>query len=87
MGVEPKDRGTLLLVDNQSSIKLANNPIFHKRSKHIIIRYHFIRERIEMGGIDLEFVRALSVASDDLTKHVGVKVLDIRFFLMAMTSG
>ena len=64
MGVDRKEGGTLLLVDNQSSIKLANNPIFHKRSKHIAIRYYFMGERIEMGEIDLKFVRALSMGAD-----------------------
>ena len=49
MGIDAEEGGTLLLVDNQSAIKLAINPVFHKRSKHIAIRYHFIRERIEMG--------------------------------------
>ena len=40
MWVNPGESVTLLLVDNQSSIKLAKNPVFHKRSKHIAIRFH-----------------------------------------------
>ena len=87
MGVNPGESGTLLLVDNQSSIKLAKNPVFHKRSKHIAIRFHFIREKVENGEFSLEFVRTLSMAADQLTKHVGVKVLDIGKNLMGMTSG
>ena len=35
--------GVLLLGDNESSMKLAENPVFHKRSKHIEIKYHSIR--------------------------------------------
>ena len=51
MGIDAKEGGTLLLVDNQSNIKLAKNPVFHKRSKkHIDISQHFTRERIEMWG-------------------------------------
>ena len=46
-----------------------------------------VRERIEMGEIDLKFVRTLSMAADQLTKHVGVKVLEIGKGLMGMTSG
>ena len=40
-------------------MKLAENPVFHKKSKHIAIRNHFIRERNEMGEKDLEFVGPL----------------------------
>ena len=36
----------IILVDNQGSLKLAENPEFHKRTKHIDIIYHFIRECI-----------------------------------------
>jgi hypothetical protein len=35
---------TILYCDNQSCIKLSENPVFHDRSKHIKIRYHFIRD-------------------------------------------
>ena len=37
----------LLLGDNESSLKLAMNPVFHQRSKHIRIKYHSLRDRIE----------------------------------------
>ena len=87
MGIQKEEGGTLLLVDNQSSIKLAKNPVFHKRSKHIAIRFHFIREKIDSGEMQLEFVRTLAMAADQLTKHVGLKVLDIGKKLMGMTSG
>ena len=53
---------------------MAKNSVFHKKGKHIVIRCHFTRERIEMREIDLEFVRTFSMATDQLTKHVGVKV-------------
>ena len=87
MGANPESGGTLLLVDNQSSIKLAKNPVFHKRSKHIAIRFHFIREKVESEEFNLEFVRTLAMAADQLTKHVGVRVLEIGKELMGMTSG
>ena len=87
MGIDQREGGTLLLVDNQSSIKLAKNPVFHKRSKHIAIRFHFIREKIQSGEMDLKFVRTLAMAADQLTKHVGVKVLEVGKALMGMTSG
>ena len=87
MGIEPEEGGTLLLLDNQSAIKLARNPVFHKRSKHIAIKYHFIREKVENKEFNFEFVRTLSMAADQLTKHVGVKILGVGKTLMGMCSG
>ena len=47
----------LLLGDNGSSLKLVENPVFHKRSKHIEIKYHSIRERVSKKKISLHFVK------------------------------
>ena len=42
-----KDAGpTLIYEDNQGAISMAKNPVFHKRTKHIQIRYHFVREAV-----------------------------------------
>ena len=41
MGVDGDGHGVLLLCDNQSYMKIAQNPVFHKRSKHIAMRFHF----------------------------------------------
>ena len=87
MGIEIEEGGTLLLLDNQSAIKLAKNPVFHKRSKHIAIKYHFIREKVENKEFNFEFVRTLSMAADQLTKHVGVNILGVGKTLMGMCSG
>ena len=65
----------LLLGDNESSLKLAGNPVFHKRSKHIEIKYHSIRERVSKKKISLQFVKNEDQAADMLTKPVSVKVL------------
>jgi hypothetical protein len=42
--------------DNQSCIKLFENPVFHDRSKHIEIRYHFIRDRVQRGVVRLQYI-------------------------------
>ncbi|XP_076547399.1 uncharacterized protein LOC143305951 [Osmia lignaria lignaria] len=47
---------TKLYVDNQSTIRLVRNPEFHKRTKHIDVKFHFIREKSESGEIDIVFV-------------------------------
>ena len=53
--------------DNQGAIKLAYNPVFHQRSKHIDIRYHFIRDEIQ-NGIDLVYVPSEKNVADIFTK-------------------
>ena len=77
----------LLLCDNQSSMKIAQNPVFHKRSKHIAIWYHFIREKVESGEVVLQFIGTKLMVADQMTKHVGVQVLAMGKELMGMTSG
>ena len=42
--------------DNTSAISLSKNPIQHSCTKHIEIRYHFIRDHVQKGDIELEFV-------------------------------
>jgi len=48
-----------VLTDSKSARKLAKNPKFHKRSKHIDITYHFIRECISKKRVKLAFVRTI----------------------------
>lgn len=58
----------LYFMDNQSAIKLIKNPEFHKRSKHIDIRYHFVREKFEEGEFVLEYVSSNNMIADIFTK-------------------
>jgi hypothetical protein len=73
-----------LLADNEASIKLANNPVFHKRSKHIAIKWHWIRERVEEGEVVVDFVGTKEMAADMLTKHASPKVLKVGKALVGM---
>ncbi|GJV14979.1 hypothetical protein Tco_1360302 [Tanacetum coccineum] len=45
-----------IFCDNTSAIAISNNPILHSRTKHIDIRYHFIRDHILKGDIELHFI-------------------------------
>lgn len=54
--------------DNQGSIKLAKNPVFHSRTKHIDIRHHFIRDQIENGLVRLKYVQSSANKADIMTK-------------------
>ena len=47
---------TILRCDNQSSVKLAKNPIFHAKTKHIEIHYHHVRDKIIAKTLDLHHV-------------------------------
>ncbi|XP_059076553.1 secreted RxLR effector protein 161-like [Cryptomeria japonica] len=57
--------------DNNSAIALSKNLVFHKRSKHIDTRYHFIRELINNGEIILEHCKSEDQFVDILTKPLG----------------
>ena len=59
---------TLIGEDNQSCIKLATNPMMHKRSKHIDTKYHFIREKIDDKSLELVYTPTDQLAADLLTK-------------------
>ena len=59
---------TTLFIDNQSAMALAKNAAFHDRSKHIAVRHHFIRERIEAGDIDVRHCASEDNCADMLTK-------------------
>lgn len=57
--------------DNQSSIKVAKHPVFHQRTKHIAIQYHYTRELVSDGLIDVAFVSSKEMIADVLTKGLG----------------
>ena len=54
--------------DNQGSHKLARNPVFHSRTKHIDVRHHFVREALEDGHIELEYMATEDMPADVFTK-------------------
>ena len=57
-----------MMEDNQGAIALAKNPIAHSRSKHIDIRFHFIREAQENGLIQIKYCPTEDMLADLLTK-------------------
>jgi hypothetical protein len=60
-----------LKIDNKSALALIQNPVFHERSKHIDVRYHFIRECREDGRISADFVSTKDQLADIQTKALG----------------
>jgi hypothetical protein len=58
----------LLREDNGACIKMANNPMIGRRSKHIDLKYHFVKERVSNGDIRLEWVPSKLNTADIFTK-------------------
>jgi hypothetical protein len=76
-GEEP--RAATLLVDNKSAISLIKNPVFHDRTKHIDLRFHYIRECVEKKKVHVEFTSTATQLTDILTKPLGrVKFQEMR---------
>ena len=68
--------------DNQGSIFIASNPVTEKRSKHIDIRYHYIREAVARELVEIFFIEGENNPADILTKNLGsVKFLKFRAML------
>ena len=61
---------TEIYCDNQSAIQLCKNSVYHARSKHIDIRYHFSREAQERGEIIVKYVPTSEMTADILTKAI-----------------
>ena len=61
-------RATLILCDNHSCIKMTENLVFHDRSKHIEIRYHYIRDMVQRGALKLQYISTDEHVAGVLTK-------------------
>ncbi|KAG6418439.1 hypothetical protein SASPL_120643 [Salvia splendens] len=59
---------TTIFVDNKSAIALSKNPVFHNRSKHIDIRFHYIRECVANQEIQVKYVKSQDQVADIFTK-------------------
>jgi hypothetical protein len=58
----------LLICDNESAIHMADNPVEHNRTKHIAIRYHFLRDHQQKGDIEIAYVNTIEQLADIFTK-------------------
>jgi len=54
--------------DNQAALAIAKNPVFHSKTKHIDVSYHFTREAVTNGQIKLEYCHTKNMIADILTK-------------------
>ena len=57
-----------ILNDNNGCIALSKNPVHHERSKHIAMRHHFLREKVEDHSVKLDFIPSADNLADMFTK-------------------
>ncbi|KAE8671027.1 hypothetical protein F3Y22_tig00112000pilonHSYRG00251 [Hibiscus syriacus] len=78
---------TVIHVDNKSAIELAKNPVNHERSKHIDVRFHFIRDHVKEGSVELVHVASQDQVADIFTKPLPKVLLDKCKKMIGMMDG
>ena len=79
----PQEGPTVILEDNMGCICMSENPVMHRRTKHIDIKFHFIREAIERGDVVLTFTSTSTQVADLLTKPLPkVRTQKLRDYIM-----
>jgi hypothetical protein len=67
LGFNTKETPTIF-DDNQSAIAIASNPVHHQRTRHIALRYHFIRDHILKNNVSIQYIHTKLQEADTLTK-------------------
>ncbi|KAK2985722.1 hypothetical protein RJ640_023689 [Escallonia rubra] len=63
----------LLWCDNIGAVYLSSNPIFHARTKHVELDYHFVREQVKLGKLVVRFISSVDQLVDIMTKPLGTR--------------
>ena len=79
-------QSTPLMIDNTSAIKLAKNPKFHDRTKHINTKYHLIRHHVEAKTIHLRHCSTNEQIADIFTKALGREKLERFRTMLGLTN-
>jgi hypothetical protein len=75
LGVKLKEK-PCLWCDNLGATYLSVNPVFHARTKHIEIDFHFVRERVADNLLNIKFISSKDQVADGFTKALPVRKLD-----------
>ena len=65
---------TIIYCDSTSAIKLSKNPVMHGRSKHIDVRFHFLRELTKAGSVELVHCGTKEQLADVMTKPLKLDI-------------
>ena len=76
-----KDEQMTLVCDNQETLHISFNPVFHERTKHIEVDCHFIREKIASGCMTISFVN-----SSDQLANILLSLSEVRGFSIFVTN-
>jgi hypothetical protein len=78
----PLQQATIVYCDNISAIYMSSNPVQHRRTKHIEIDIHFVREKVSLGQVRVLHVPTTAQFADIFTKGLPTQpFFDIRFSL------
>lgn len=71
-----QDKSTTVYCDNNSTIKLSKNPVLHGRSKHIDVRFHFLRDLTSDGIVELVHCTTEKQVADIMTKALKLEAFE-----------
>ena len=74
-----------MFCDSQSAIYLTKDQMFHERTKHIDIKYHYVRDVIAQGKLKVSKISTHDNPADMLTKHVPVAKFELCSSLVGIT--
>ena len=77
---------TSIFIDNQAAISYAHDNQFHARSKHIDIRHHFVRERLDSQDIVLHHCASQDNCADLLTKALARPAHEVQLKLINLSA-
>jgi hypothetical protein len=72
IGYMKPEEQIIIYCDNQGAQKLTKNSLYHSRTKHIDIKYHFIRKIYEEGELDVKYIPTNQMPADVLTKSLPI---------------
>ena len=64
----------IMFCDNTSAIDISKNPVLHPKTKHIAVKYHFVRELVQAKEIRLEYIHTSEQLADIFTKPLAKEV-------------